>query len=163
MKKTQRMLSLLIMLVFSAVLLMSCTTEEGQVSQESESVKRSIGIEDSDFDDPAFANEEEGAEIEPVEKDAKSFLGSWEAPSDHAKYLYGNINLRINSDGTWTGNITEEDFEGKWKENGTGISIRDKENIINFELYYAKDGAVMLKDLEEPDIPIVLKRVSASE
>ena len=78
-------------------------------------------------------------------------------------YLYGNINLRINSDGTWTGNITEEDFEGKWKENGTGISIRDKENIINFELYYAKDGATLLKDLAEPEDAIVLKRVSASE
>ena len=93
----------------------SCKKDEEESTVESEMLKREMQIEDNDFEDPAFENEADGAEVVTMPHDEKDFIGAWQAPSEQAKYLWGNINLRIKEDGTWTGNITEESFHGRWK------------------------------------------------
>lgn len=145
---------LVVSVVFSASALVSCSKEE---SYEAENLKRQMKIENNDLENPAYENEEDGVVLSPKKHNEEDFVGNWKAPSDRAEYLYGNVNLRINEDGTWSGNITEESFQGRWKYNGTGITIRDSEGIINWELFYDADGTLMFKDRDEPEDPLVLK------
>lgn len=153
--KSKIMLCMLALsLLLASFLFVSCSKEES--TPESETLKREMDIEDNDFENPAYENEGEGAELVPLKHDKEDFVGTWNAPSDRAAYLYGNVNLKIKDNGTWTGNITDESFRGKWRYNGTGISLKDSERIINWELFYEADGTLMLKDLDEPNDPLVL-------
>lgn len=111
---------------------------------------------DSDIENPVYNNEQDGAEIRETKADVAKFYGNWEASSDKAKYLYGNLNLKINKDGTWSGNITEEDFSGKWATNGTGITLSSE--IINCDLFYTEDGSLMFRDHDFPEDPLVLTK-----
>lgn len=150
---------LALVMVMSLVIMTGCKKEEegdGDTVQ-SEMLKREMQIEDNDFEDPAFVNEDDGAEVTVKAHDEKDFIGIWQAPSSRAQYLYGNINLRINDDGTWKGNITEEDFRGEWTYDGEAINIKDTEGLIDWKLFYADDGTLMVDDNEEPGDPLVLK------
>lgn len=157
MNKRITALLLALIMVLSAGVMSSCFKDEEEDTVESEMLKREMNIEENDFEDPAFENEEDGAEIVTVPHDEKDYIGIWQAPSERAKYLWGNINLKINEDGTWKGNITEENFRGKWKYDGSGIIIKSNDAVINWRLFYAQDGTLMCQDNEEEDDPIVLK------
>jgi uncharacterized protein YfaT (DUF1175 family) len=111
----------------------------------------------NDLENPAFANEEEGADVQEVASDDSTFIGKWEATSDRAQYLYGNINLTISKDGTWSGNLTGEDFSGKWKYNGSCITISSE--LVKADLFKAKDGTIMFRDHDTPEDLIVLMPV----
>ena len=114
---------------------------------------------DSDFDDPAFENEMDGAELVVVPHKEKDFYGKWATASQQAEYLFGNVELKIDKDGSWSGNITDEKFKGKWQYTDSGLRIKDKEGIINWELFFVEDGSLMFKDLDDPDLtPLVLKK-----
>ena len=147
---------LVLTLLASIAVLSACSKDEDTV--ESEMLKREMNIENNDFEDPAFYNEEDGAEVVTKPHEEEDFIGIWQAPSERAAYLYGNINLKINEDGTWKGNITEENFQGRWKYDGSGIILRDSEGIINWRLFYAADGTLMVDDNNEPGDPLVLKK-----
>lgn len=123
----------------------------------SESLKREMRVEDNDFEDPALDNEIEGAEITTLPREEDSFVGTWVAPSDKAAYLYGNVNLKINEDHTWSGNITDESFHGKWLPYQSGILVQDSEGVINWRLFYVTDGTLMFSEVKDPDIALVLK------
>ena len=108
-------------------------------------------------DDPTYNNEGEDATYKEVKAKEDDFIGKWEAASDKAAYLYGNINLQINKGGTWKGNITDEDFNGTWKYNGTGITINSE--IFNADLFFTDDGVLNIRDQDYPEDILVLTRV----
>lgn len=116
----------------------------------------SIEEEGNDFENPDYDNEREDAEVTEQAKAEDAFYGDWVANSNRAHYLYGNINFSIKSDGTWTGNVTEEDYSGTWKYNGTGITLSS--DFINCDLYFAQDGQLMFKDHDYPDDLVVLSK-----
>ena len=110
--------------------------------------------EDTDFDHPEYANEQEEADVKEKKSPPEDFVGRWTAKSDRAEYLYGNIDLTISESGKWSGNITEEDFSGDWEYNGTGITLSS--DIINADLFFATDGVLMFRDADNPEILIAL-------
>lgn len=85
--------------------------------------------------------------------DKKNFFGSWSATSEKAKYFYGNLDISINEDGTFTANITEEDISGTWTKTDYGIHF-DSESFYGI-MYYG-DGCKMI--LDEDDMKIVMKK-----
>lgn len=148
---------LILMLAASAFALTAC----GGNDDEGAGGGGSYSTEDTgaDYDDPALANEEDGAEPVSMPHDEKDFVGKWSATSEHAQFLFGNVDLKINEDGSWTGNITEEDFHGKWKYDGTGIIIKSSDKLINYSLFFVTDGSLMFNDNDDPDMtPLVLKK-----
>ena len=148
---------LVILIGISSLSLISCSRDEEESTPEADGLKRQMKREENDFDDSAYDNEEDGVDLNPIQHKEEDFIGTWNAPSDRAQYLYGNVNLKIKDDGTWSGKITDEKFSGKWKYNGTGITIKDNEGIINWQLFYNADGTLMFKDMDEPEDAIVLK------
>ena len=147
---------LILLLSLSAFAFTSCSLFGGEDERDD-----SYSTEETlpDLDDPALVNEEDGAEPVTVTHDEEDFVGKWSATSEHAQFLFGNVDLKINEDGTWSGNITEEKFSGKWHYNGTGITIKDNGGLINFNLFFVQDGTLMFKDNDDPDMaPLVLKK-----
>lgn len=145
----------------ASMLLTSCDlfgTEDDEDIPEFNSSEASENIDFKDFDDPELENEADGAE--PIMKPHKEedFYGKWSATSDHAQYLFGNVDLSIRDDGTWVGNITEEAYSGKWKYDGSEINLRDTEGYINWKMYFVEDGAMMFKDMDDPEVALVLKK-----
>ena len=108
----------------------------------------------TDFDNPLYDKEIEGAEITETTKPESAFIGKWKAGSDRAEYLYGNINLNIMPDGKWTGNITEEKYSGTWKYNGKGITLNSE--LVNCDLFYDSSGVMMFRDHDYPEDMLVL-------
>lgn len=155
MKNRITALMLALILSLTGCILASCVTE-GEVDEggTSQNVNRS---EKSDFDDPAYRNEEDGAEVKEVQRDEKDFIGSWSATSERAKYNFGNVDLTIKEDHTWAGNIIEDNYRGRWDYKGGVIEIKDSEGLIDYELFYASDGTLMFRDLEDPEFAYVLK------
>ena len=156
MNKRIAALFLAVFMTFSLGVMSACGGEE-EDTVESEMLKREMQIEDNDFEDPAYSNEEDGAEVVEMPHAEEDFIGIWQAPSDRAAYLWGNVNLKINEDGTWKGNITEEPFHGKWKYDGSGIVIKSSDTLIDWRLYYAADGSLVFENNEERGDPLVLK------
>lgn len=83
-------------------------------------------------DDPVIAEVDNGIEFEEEEEDAEltfekapvdKFYGTWEVTSDQSLFQYGNVTLTINENGTYTGNVSEEDVNGTWEENDEGIAL----------------------------------------
>ncbi len=155
MKRLISLLSIAIMLFSSACALSACS--QGGPTPESQQLESQMESGSNDLENPAYANEEEGADVQEVASDDSTFIGKWEAPSDRAEYLYGNINLTISKDGTWSGNLTGEDFSGKWKYNGSCITISSE--LVNADLFKAKDGTIMFRDHDTPEDLIVLMPV----
>ena len=60
-----------------------------------------------------------------VETPKEDFYGTWSADSAKAEHLYGNFEITINEDGTWTGVITDEKLKGTWEETEFGVRITD--------------------------------------
>ena len=155
--------ALFIAMVFVLVsgTLSGCSKEE--ITPESEQLNREMGYETSDFDDPAYQWEEDGAELISVPHKKEDFIGNWKATSNQAEYLWGNVDLKIREGGKWSGNITEEDLHGKWFSDGTGIILKDSEKIINWRLYFTPDNILVFEEIEEPGDATVLKPVGGQQ
>lgn len=101
--------------------------------------------------------EDDEAVIERVEADESDFYGTWVAKSDRAQYLYGNIEVTVKEDGTWTGNITDEELSGKWTAKGDHLHMNN--DLFSFDLAFDKYGDLIFIDSEaEDDINIVLSK-----
>lgn len=136
----------------------ACSKEEETDDSDTSVIKKELDKANSDYNNPEYLKEQDGAEIVVVPHDQKDYIGTWVAPSDYAEYLYGNVTLRIFEDNTWNGNITNESFKGKWYPDGSGIVIKDGEGIINWTLFYEGDGNLMFRNADDPDIALVLKK-----
>lgn len=112
-----------------------------------------------DSEDPAYDNEMDGAEIVEVGHVQEDFYGSWSAKSQLAHHLLNNADFIINEDGTWTGNVVDEDFTGKWVYADESMVITSDNGLINYRLFFVEDGNLMFEDLDDPDMAsLVLKK-----
>lgn len=151
-------LFLVCLLILTAALLSSCKKEkEEKASGVSTGLKQQMK-ESEDFEDPSLKNEEDTAVLVNTPHPEEDYIGKWTATSDHAEWLYGNVNLKINEDHTWSGNITEESYTGRWTYTSEGVVIKDKKGYINWKLYFVADGSLVFEDIESPGSPIVLKK-----
>ena len=91
-----------------------------------------------------FKEEYEGAELHMVESSPSAYAGSWEATSDQAVYLYGNVDITINGDGTWKGNITEEDCVGTWEDLGDHLHMVC--DLFSFDLAFETGGNLIMTE-----------------
>ena len=114
---------------------------------------------EDDFDDPAYMNEQDGAELVTVSRPEEDFVGKWAAGSDYAEYLYGEVVLTIKKDRTWSGTITGEKFSGAWAPTGDKITIQDTEGVIVWDLFFVKDGNLVFQNTRTEDVTIVLKSI----
>lgn len=142
-----------IMLVATiGLFLISCgsksTSAEETAEDDSEitmdDIENMENAEEEDYDNGiVFDEEADGAEIVKKKADVKDFVGSWEATSGQAKYQYGNVDFTINEDGTWKGNITDEDFEGKWEESEDGIRLTC--DVFECTLAFTDKGVLVMQ------------------
>ena len=93
----------------------------------------------------SFDEEEEGADIVKVEAPDEDFYGTWTATSGMALYLYGNIDITIKEDGTWSGNITEEDMSGTWTREGTDLHVVSDDGDIDFLFAFTESGSLVMQ------------------
>ncbi|MDO4975481.1 MAG: hypothetical protein Q4E61_04125 [Alphaproteobacteria bacterium] len=140
----KKLLCILISILFAGTLLFCSCGKDKQSNVESE--------------DPTTKNYENGISYDEEFEDAKlefkkaepsKFYGKWEAKSGDAHYLFGNIDIEIKKDGTWTGNIADDDMKGTWKEKGNGIEIINK--WITASMYYTKDDVLILQQIPRDD------------
>lgn len=162
MNKRITALLLALMMVVSAAAMTACggkTSSKGMIEEEYLADEMDPDYEnDSDFDKPKYDSEGDGAEVVKEDHDVADFIGLWDATSHRSEYMYGNVYLNIEEGGTWKGNITEEDFQGKWKYGNGEIVIKDDEGIIDFTLFYNSDGYLMFKNNEVPEDAFVLEK-----
>ena len=164
----KKMISILLIasLLLSSMALAACKKssddEEKAASVDIDELAEEVESEDDyvdpDPDDPAYDNELDGAEPVMTAHDENDFYGKWSATSERAHYVFGNVDLVISDDGTWSGNIVEEDFSGKWEYKDSSLYITSSDDLIKWNLFFVEDGSLMFKDLDDPDLaPLVLK------
>lgn len=159
MKKFRLITLLVIILSLSLCIFTACSKDDDNEDMEASGADfpSSSDVQeddDYDYDHPEYANEDEEAVVTEQKSAQEKFYGKWIAKSDRAEYLYGNIEITINPNGTWTGNITDENHNGKWKYNGTGLTLASE--WINCDLFFAQDGNLMFRDKDAPEDLIVL-------
>ena len=152
MKEYMKKFICIMLVAVMSIFLISCGSKKAPAEEPAEDdteitmddIEEMMESEDEDYDNGiVFEEEADGAEIVTQKKSVEDFIGSWEVTSGQAKYQYGNVDLTINEDGTWTGNVTEEDFEGKWKESGDGILLTC--DVFEFALAFTDKGVLVMQ------------------
>ena len=83
-----------------------------------------------------------------VDIPAKHFVGTWSADSGQAEHLYGNLEITLKDDNTWTGNVTGEELYGTWEERDFGVHLYDKVELWECDLFYTDKGNFVLNEDE---------------
>lgn len=100
----------------------------------------------------AFEEEDDEAVLEKVNADVSDYFGEWEATSDMAQYLYGNVDITVKDDGTWEADITEEALGGTWEDKGDHLHMNDtKAGLFSFDLAFEKGGKLIMIDTDSDD------------
>jgi len=168
----------LLALILAALLIITCfvscsdsgsansNTNSDEITQDEDSDEDSDADSEEDFlesDNDIFYEEEaDGAEIEKVKTDLSEFYGTWVSTSAQAEYFYGNIEITVNEDGTWSGNITGEDLNGKWTDKGDYLRLES--DLFSFDLAYSDTGKLIMieedadEDGDDSDINVVLTK-----
>ena len=144
-------ISFLMILVLMFTLFAACSKKdeeasklpEGEVYESAEGLVDENGeLVEQEGNGIAFDQEEENAKLAFIERDPSAFYGSWTATSDKAVYLYGNIDVTVKQDGTWTGNITGEKLGGKWEQVGDRLHMDN--DMFSFDLAFESSGELIL-------------------
>ena len=161
-----------ILLIFTIILTMglfttACSKDDEDANANSNS-SLDLDAEDSEDDaDPdlkenpskgiSYDEENDEAVIKRTKSDSTRYFGSWTALSDKAEYLYGNIDIKINEDGTWSGDITGEKLKGKWTNKGDHLHMQNE--LFSFDLTFDTSGnLVMIETGSDGVINTVLVR-----
>ena len=149
------LLSLLI-LILSLSMLSACkaTIGSGTGNLGADEVEESDSPMDKQTESQ-FVDEDEESELSTKKMDGSFFVGTWVAESEKAEFMYGNVTITINEDGTWDGNITDEEIHGTWTRSGDGIRL-DSE-VIPFNMVYTKNNNVVLQETDDA-VRIVLTK-----
>lgn len=166
MRKKTFSLLMIALLLLSSMVFAACKKSADEEDLESidldelmEEEQANDDFEVDDSDDPAYDNESDGVELVEVGHQQEDFYGSWSAKSQLAHHLFGNADFTINEDGTWTGNVVDEDFQGKWTYENEALFIKSDDDLINYKLFYVEDGSLMFQDQDNPDmVALVLKK-----
>lgn len=100
------------------------------------------------------ANKTSNKDAKSLNSDASNFYGTWSATSERAKYLYGNLDITINQDGTFNANVTGEDFSGTWTKTDYGIHF---DNEYLWGVMYYNDKCNMIFDDDDMAIRLTKK------
>ncbi len=111
------------------------------VENEDEGIDYGSGIE--------FDEEADGAELSFKESPVANYYGTWKATSDQAIYLYGNIELTINEDKTWSVIVVDEKESGTWTFDGTRMELTSE--FFNVFLSFTDDGTMVMQEDREGD------------
>lgn len=145
----KKWLSLILIFMLSMCMMSACSKD---VKDDDAS---NTVVEEESEEMTVFEDEDEGIELETQEVGTDFFYGTWIAETDRAKYMYGNVEITINEDGTWDGNITEEIVHGKWKTYGEGIKLTSE--LIPFYMSYSSNNNVVLRETDDA-VKVVLTR-----
>ncbi|MBQ6388063.1 MAG: hypothetical protein IJH90_00340 [Mogibacterium sp.] len=171
MKKILSILSMIMILLLAVMSFTACSgglggdadkdtdadqtaTEEvaEDIEEEAELVDDLVDL-DEEYGDVSYEDEAEDGEIEKVKTDISKFVGTWEAKSAKAKYLYGNVDLTVNANGTWTADITGEQLGGKWYDKGDYLWLEDSNEIFSFGIAYNKSGnLIMMEQVDDEGV-----------
>ena len=152
----KKFISLLMIMMMFSFMALSCSKDESAAEPESsdEVYYSEQGLVDEDGNPVenegsgiVFEEEDEDAQLTFVEKDPSEFFGTWESTSDQSIYLYGNVTLTINPDGTWKGDITDEQLEGKWTKDGDHLHMDN--DLFSFDLSFESSGKLILREASE--------------
>jgi hypothetical protein len=133
------------------------TTEEVEEDPESdvEYIEEEEIADDpttADYDNGIiFEEEDEDTELTTAEKSPSDFFGTWEATSAQSHYQYGNIDLTVKEDGTWEGNISDDDLKGEWIEKDGGLYMTSE--YFNFQLAYTDKDVLVMEYWPDEDDP----------
>lgn len=150
MKESIRKMLCIMLVVSMSLFLAGCGSKsEEPAAQEAEEIEEISADElieegEEDYDNGIYFEEEmDGAEVVTQKKDAGEFVGSWTATSGQALYQYGNVDITVEADGKWSGNISDEALEGTWKESGDGIYLTS--DIFECQLAFSESGALIMQ------------------
>lgn len=149
MKTSLRKILCMILAVTMILLLAGCkknaeqnTDSEGEVSMEEIADEQSEGTED--YDNGIYFDEEaDGAEIVAKKKSSDEFVGSWKATSGQSIYQYGNVDIEVKEDGTWSGNVSREPLTGKWSETNEGLHLTS--DLFDCDLMFTEDNVLVMR------------------
>ena len=154
MKKTIPVIVAILVIIAAIAIVVSIRNSSSKGNEDSSGISGEITErEDSDV---SYTDENEDEPLQIVKKEPKAFYGTWEAPSDKATGLYGNIDITIKEDGTWKGSITEEPLSGKWVEQGDHLHMIN--DLFSFDLAFSNTGNLVFIDREADNTVIVLKK-----
>ena len=149
MKTSLRKILCMILAVTMILLLAGCkknaeqnTDSEGEVSMEEIADEQAEGTED--YDNGIYFDEEaDGAEIVAKKKSSDEFVGSWKATSGQSIYQYGNVDIEVKEDGTWSGNVSREPLTGKWSETNEGLHLTS--DLFDCDLMFTEDNVLVMR------------------
>lgn len=161
MKKYAKILAIILALMLPLTLTScgekSATTEESQNTEISETEQAEEELDGDDEIDTSntttdYFDEELGdMDFGKVNKDEKSFYGTWIATSEVAEYYYGNVTITVEKGGKWKGIVTDEKLTGTWTKNNNGLSLTSE--LLDVTLSFADTGnLVMQEDTGDGDI-----------
>ena len=173
----KKKLAIVLSLALMAVLIACVLVASHKSKATEEDYAQVMPVEDSENYDPesgikllpegngiVYEEEQDGAAIQYKDEEYSKFVGEWEANSDIANQLYGNVDITINEDHTWTGNITDDEYSGECVETDNGLAI--KVRSFDFSLAFNENGTLILtrhgKD-GSSDIHTVLIRKTSDE
>ena len=151
-KRLMPALLLALMLAF-CLSFTGCGDDDEITDDDIDYVMNEEGMEDSIKADP-----KDVAKAKTLNQSAESFIGKWSATSSEAQNLYGNLEITINSDGTFEGNVTDEDISGTWTKTDEGIVY--KCDLMRGSMYYGDFGKMVLEDNENGDVKVVMNKVN---
>lgn len=143
-KKTIRLLLLALLTVCVVFALCACGDKTNKNGGDETTTATTLSKEDAALKEKA----------EKMNQKEDSFYGRWVATSEQAEYLYGNLEITINEDGTFTGNVTDEDFGGNWEKTETGIKFESE--ILSGELFFGDKCKMVIYD--EYDTKVTLEK-----
>ena len=150
-------ISLVLLLILSIMVFFACSLVSGGGSSSGSSGSSGSKGNSDDAEGIMYSIEDDEVSVTKVKRDKSDFYGSWEAKSDRAKYLYGNIDIKVNESGTWSGDITGEKLNGIWEYHSDYMHMNN--DLFSFDLAFDKSGNLVLIDTDsEDEINIVLTK-----
>ncbi len=134
---------------FAACKSSSDDSASGDVESQVEELTEDELAEMPEGEDTIYPEEVEGAVIEKVETDPAKYVGKWEGKSFNAVELYGNLEITVNKNGTWSANITDDKLNGTWEDKGDHLHMTSDQ--FSFDLAFDKEGALVMIEGEGDD------------
>ena len=58
-------------------------------------------------------------------------------------YQYGNVDIEVKEDGTWSGNVSREPLTGKWSETDEGLHLTS--DLFDCDLMFTEDNVLVMR------------------
>ncbi len=142
----RKLIGILCVLLLCFGMFAACSKDDKKASDQTDNpVETEEKEEEEDYDNGVvYEEEDENAELSFASSPEDKYIGSWKAKSGKALYLYGNIDITIKEDKTWTGNIADEPLTGSWKVSGKSIELRSE--LFNGALSFTEKGTLILRE-----------------